>query len=306
MSKKIIDVSSYQGVIDWKKVKASGVEGAILKIVRKDLAPDKQFENNWKGCSDAGIPVVGVYNYSYATTVAKAKYDAQTIVNILAGRRTKVWLDVEDKCQKGLGSKLIDIIHAYWAVIEASGLEFGVYTGISFYNSYIKKYASIINCNFWIARYPSSLRKNVSYMPPDSKKPAIKHIMEGWQYTSKCIVPGVSGNADMSVWYGNAASGQSVTGTMVYGGLDYSPVFNAIYYANRYGDLKVKYGYDSIGLFTHFIANGMKEGRQAIETFNVQTYKARYSDLQKAFGENLQLYYQHYIQHGKNEKRIAI
>ena len=43
MAKKIVDVSSYQGLINWKKVKASGVDGAILKIIRKELNPDKQF-----------------------------------------------------------------------------------------------------------------------------------------------------------------------------------------------------------------------------------------------------------------------
>ena len=64
MSKKVIDVSSYQGEIDWGKVKASGIQGAILKVIRKDLNPDKQFENNWKGCEKAGVPIVGVYNYS--------------------------------------------------------------------------------------------------------------------------------------------------------------------------------------------------------------------------------------------------
>ena len=104
-------------------------------------------------------------------------------------------------------------------------------------------------------------------------------------------------------------SGQTVTDpveSVVYGGLDYSPVFNAIYYAERYKDLKAAYGYNASALFTHFITNGMKEGRQAIETFNVQTYKSRYPDLQKAFGENLPLYYQHYIQLGRSEKRIAI
>lgn len=104
-------------------------------------------------------------------------------------------------------------------------------------------------------------------------------------------------------------SGQAVTDPVepiIYGELNYSPVFNAIYYADRYKDLKASYGYDRSALFNHFIANGMKEGRQAIETFNVQTYKARYPDLQKAFGENLPLYYQHYVQLGKDEKRIAI
>ena len=49
MTRKIIDVSSYQGIIDWRKVKASGIDGAILKVIRKDLNPDKQFENNWRG-----------------------------------------------------------------------------------------------------------------------------------------------------------------------------------------------------------------------------------------------------------------
>ena len=46
MSQKVIDVSSYQGTVDWDKVKAAGVSGAILKVIRKDLDPDKQFENN--------------------------------------------------------------------------------------------------------------------------------------------------------------------------------------------------------------------------------------------------------------------
>lgn len=94
--------------------------------------------------------------------------------------------------------------------------------------------------------------------------------------------------------------------SVIYGGLDYSPVFDAVYYADRYKDLKSAYGYNVSALFTHFITNGMKEGRQAIETFNVQTYKARYPDLQKAFGDNLPLYYQHYVQLGRNEKRIAV
>lgn len=309
MSKKIIDVSSYQGIIDWRKVKASGVDGAILKVIRKDLNPDKQFENNWRGCGAAGLPVVGVYNYSYAATVAKARTDAQKVLSILAGRKVKVWLDVEDKVQKGLGRLLVDIIRAYQAVIEGAGLEFGVYTGISFYNSYIKRYSSYINCNFWMARYPSSKKMNVASMPAASKKPAIKHIMEGWQFTSKAAIPGISGNVDLSLWYSVAGVEQAVPGTTsstVYGGLDYAPVFDAGYYSERYGDLKAAYGSNAAVLFTHFIVHGMREGRQAISTFNVQVYKNRYEDLQKAFGENLPAYYIHYIQFGRNEKRTAI
>lgn len=191
---KVIDVSTYQGVIDWKKVKAAGVDAAILKIIRKDLNPDKQFENNWNGCINAGVEIHGVYNYSYATTVAKAKTDAKRVVEVLNGRKARVYLDVEDNCQKGLGKLLIDIIEAYYDVICGAGLEFGVYTGLSFYNSYIKPFGSL-NCPLWIARYGKNDGKlNESYKP---NVPG----MVGWQYTSKAIVSGVNGVCDMSVWY---------------------------------------------------------------------------------------------------------
>ena len=209
MSKKVIDVSSYQGLVDWVKVKAAGIQGAILKIIRKDLNPDNQFENNWAGCEKAGMPVVGVYNYSYATTVEKARSDAQKVIDTLAGRTAKVWLDVEDACMKGLGHKLIDIILAYQAVSQAAGLEFGVYTGLSFYNDYIKPYASQVDCHFWISRYPSTSRKKVGDTPPADKQPLVSHILEGWQWASTGRVDGIGGNVDFNEWYGSIPEPES-------------------------------------------------------------------------------------------------
>ena len=209
MSKKVIDVSSYQGLVDWVKVKAAGIQGAILKIIRKDLNPDKQFENNWSGCEKAGMPIVGVYNYSYATSVDKARSDAQKVIDTLAGRTAKVWLDVEDACLKGLGQKLIDIILAYQAVIRAAGLEFGVYTYMSFYDSYIRPYAGQIDCNFWIARYPSTLRQDVDNTPPLEKQPLVFHVLEGWQWTSTGRVDGIVGNVDFNEWYGEILEPQA-------------------------------------------------------------------------------------------------
>lgn len=209
MSEKVIDVSSYQGAVDWKKVKAAGIQGAILKIIRKDLNPDKQFEANWAGCEAAGMPVVGVYNYSYATSIEKARSDAQKVIDTLAGRTAKVWLDVEDACLKGLGQKLIDIILAYQAVIQAAGLEFGVYTGLSFYNDYIKPYASQIDCHFWIARYPSTSKKDVNDTPPSDKQPLVSHILEGWQWASTGRVDGIGGNVDFNEWYGSIPEPES-------------------------------------------------------------------------------------------------
>ena len=89
-------------------------------------------------------------------------------------------------------------------------------------------------------------------------------------------------------------------------GVDYSIVFDSIYYANKYADLKAVFGTDANKLFEHFMKYGMKEGRQAISTFNVTTYKNRYADLQKAFGNNLPDYYKHFCQFGKKEGRNAV
>lgn len=210
MSKMVIDVSAYNGVIDWKKVKAAGVDAAILKVIRKDLNPDKMFEANWKGCEAADMPLAGVYNYSYATTAAKARTDAQRVLSILNGRKVKVWLDVEDACLKGKGKTLIAIINAYGDVIKAAGYEFGVYTGLSFYNSYIKPWAGYVKHGFWIARYPSTTAKTIKQLPDVKKQPAISHTLEGWQWSSAGIVVGISGRVDLNIWYGKIPTTEPV------------------------------------------------------------------------------------------------
>lgn len=206
MNKIGIDVSSYQGKIDWKKAKADGIAFAVLKIIRKDLNPDNQFENNWKGCEEAGIEIKGVYNYSYATTVSKARSDAKKVLSILNGRKAMVWLDVEDNCQKGLGENLIKIINAYADVIKSAGLEFGIYTGQSFYNSYINPYGGVAY-PLWIARYGANDGKMA-----EKYRPQIDGVV-AWQYTSKGSVNGISGNVDMNVWYyeENATEAENTT-----------------------------------------------------------------------------------------------
>lgn len=194
MSLKGIDVSSYQGNIRWDKVKSDGIDFAILKVIRKDLLPDKKFYDNWNACVKNKIPVIGVYNYSYATTEEKARNDAMSVLKIMCSRKCTIWLDVEDDCQKNLGNKLIAIINAYKKVITDAGYNFGVYTGQSFYNSYIKPFGGL-DCKLWIARYGKNDGiLNTKYQP---------HIddMIGWQYTSKGIVKGINCCVDMNVWY---------------------------------------------------------------------------------------------------------
>lgn len=190
-----IDVSTYNGIIDWKAVKKDGIDFAILKVINKSCNKDSKFETNWLGCANAGVTIQGVYNYSYATSTSKAISDANTVLRVLNGRKAMVWLDVEDNCQKGLKRGLIDIILAYKDTIEKAGYKFGVYTGESFYNTQIKPYLGILNITFWIARYG----KNNGIM--DVKyQPQIKNMI-GWQYSSKGIVKGVPGYVDVNVWY---------------------------------------------------------------------------------------------------------
>ena len=128
---KGIDVSSYQkNGIDYDKLKQDGVEFAILKIIRKDLEKDNGFEQHYNGFNHAQIPIIGVYNYSYASTVDKFKTDAEAVVKALNGRKKKVWLDIENEAQMGIGDTLIDGINAYFGVLRDYGLDYGIYTGL--------------------------------------------------------------------------------------------------------------------------------------------------------------------------------
>lgn len=204
---KGIDAAKWNGDIVWPEVKDAGVEFAILKVIDESGNMEAAFERNYTGAADQGIPA-GVYNYSYAAAVSVAQTEADRVIRTLDGRKPqcKIWMDVEDPLQMGLGKQLIDVIRAYQAVIEEAGHEFGVYTGLSFYNSYIRPYAAMLVCPFWIARYPSSTRMPLASQPAVSKKPSILHPLWGWQYTSTGAVPGISGNVDISIMYAAIAT----------------------------------------------------------------------------------------------------
>ena len=198
---KGLDVSAAQRKMDYNKLRQVGVDFAIIKIIRKDLQPDEMFEKHYSGFISAGIPVFAVYNYSYATTVDKAKMDAQVVIKTLAGRKIPVCLDVEDNIQANLGKRLIEIINAYQEVVEAAGLPFLLYTGQAFYNSKIRPWEDQLKCkDLWIARY----YKGNTVMPfkedPDQVKKPFDDLV-GWQYTSKGQVDGYDGDLDLDVIY---------------------------------------------------------------------------------------------------------
>jgi len=212
---KGIDMSKYQTGVNYKALRAEGVKFVILKVIRKDLKKDDMFETHYKGCIDAGIPVRAVYNYSYATTVEKAKIDAKRVIEILNGRDIPVVLDVEDASQKNLKERLVQIINAYQSVIVSAGLKFCVYTGLSFYKNFIEPYKDMINTTqFWIARYPSTSEMSFSISPPANKKPDVNGLI-GWQYTSNGVIPkAYSGKLDFDILYSSILRQERKTGVI--------------------------------------------------------------------------------------------
>lgn len=104
----------------------------------------------------------------------------------------------------------------------------------------------------------------------------------------------------------NALLEGGTTSDYMINGYDYSPVFDPVYYSNRYADLKMAFGDNPIQLWNHFCQFGMNEFRQASDEFNPEVYKARYPDLVAAFGDDNPMYYYHYVAFGISEGRSAI
>ena len=88
-------------------------------------------------------------------------------------------------------------------------------------------------------------------------------------------------------------------------GIDYSPVFDPVYYANKYADLMSAFGLNKDALWMHFQMFGMNEFRQASAEFNPQIYYDRYDDLRTAYQDDRPMYYWHYCYFGKDEGRTA-
>lgn len=201
---KGIDVSSNQGVIDWKKVKAAGCDFAILRSTVKSGTADKQFAANVAGCITWDIPFE-VYKYTYAVTPTQAVEEAKRVIALLIAHGIKtgrIWWDVEDPSLRALSrGVLTGIIQSAADTIIGAGYQFGIYTGKSFYEEGVFD-TDAFTCPMWIARYPNSGYYALADNPPaDIYKPAPSQPLFGWQYTSKGRVDGIGGVVDLNVCY---------------------------------------------------------------------------------------------------------
>ncbi len=197
-----IDVSDNQGVINWPLAKKGGVEFAILRSIRGSGKVDKQFYANVRGCQENDIPF-DVYKYVYATTPVKAKDEIRKVCELLKDNNIfcTIWYDIEDKTLRVLGKDAITgIVNAAAAVVEEYGFPFGIYCNTDWYKNVIDSAA--LNCDFWLARYPSSRRVDFEDAPANGKVPlGIKQELFGWQWSSKGKVAGINGNVDLDVIY---------------------------------------------------------------------------------------------------------
>ena len=205
----IMDVSRWQGSIDWDKVKASGlVSGVMLKAVstnrklskRKDgLYIDPTFERNYAECKRVGLPV-GVYYYTYATDKDMADAELALLKTALTGKTFElpISVDVEDNKIKKLSTQALTDLAAYaLATVERWGFYSLLYVGLNFAQTELYMGgAALRKYDVWLARYPSDKSKT---KPED--KPKTDFAFGMWQYTSTASVPGVSGNVDLSHAY---------------------------------------------------------------------------------------------------------
>lgn len=192
MQRKGIDVSTWQGNIDWNKVKADGIEFAMLRSSFGKENPDKQTDNkfwqNYRNAKAAGVPI-GAYHYSYATTVEDAKKEADFFLSIVKGCQFEypIAFDIEDDSQMYLGKdRITDIIMAFCERVQAAGYYVSLYTNLDWISNRIDM-SRAKAFDVWLAQW--------------NDKPTYSGNFGMWQYTSSGSVNGISGNVDMNIAY---------------------------------------------------------------------------------------------------------
>lgn len=204
-AKGVIDVSGWQGDIDWAKAKADGVEGVIIRLgYGEGNNADKKAQRNISECKRLGIPF-GIYWYSYADTPALAKEEGADVVAKLkqfgvnpSDLAYPVYYDLEKWTWEGHKpptdpNVYNNIVNNWYSALQSAGYKnLGVYS----YTSYLQgplKHADIYAKTTWVAQYGA--RMGFNSFPTNSR---------GWQYTSSGKVDGISGNVDMNA-FGNKA-----------------------------------------------------------------------------------------------------
>jgi len=183
---KGIDVSEWQGKIDYSKVASGRIKIVYIKSSEGSKYVDSQFENNYKKAKEQGLKV-GFYHYVTATTVKQAIHQAKFFVSVIGGKKAECKLAMDFEYFRNLSDfKINKIALAFIKTVEqVSGKEAIIYSDLynaqSVFNSSLKVYP------LWVADYGVS-------------EPANSRIWSGWvgfQYSDSGKVPGINGNVDL-------------------------------------------------------------------------------------------------------------
>ena len=192
-----MDVSAYQGNIDWKKVKASGIDFAIIRLGYRGygkagkLVEDEYAKANLKGATEAGLPI-GAYFFSQAVSVEEARQEAQFVLEMAKDMEFDMpivfdWEYLSDTARTADvdARTLTDCAIAFCETIEAAGYTPMVYFNIQ--QARTRMYLEeLLEYKFWLALYDSSM--------------TYQYKIDMWQYTCTGSVPGISGNVDINVY----------------------------------------------------------------------------------------------------------
>ncbi len=191
-----IDVSKWNGRIDWEKVRNSGVSFVIIRCGYRGssqgaLIEDPQFRSNIKGALNAGLRV-GVYFFTQAVNEVEAVEEASMVINLVKGYNISmpIYLDVESsggRADKINAGQRTANIRAFCGTIANAGYTAGVYANKTWFSQMINV-SQLTNYKIWLAQYAASVTYNAS-----------RYDM--WQCTSKGSVPGITGNVDMNICY---------------------------------------------------------------------------------------------------------
>lgn len=194
---RFVDVSRYQGLIDWAQVAAAGYKGAMLKTVstnrklskRADgLYIDPTFETNYRNARAAGLDV-GVYYYTYATSEAMADAELALLRQAVYGKELTlpVAVDMEDAMLTVHKPKDLTNLAAYHLEqIEKMGFFAQLYTYTSYANRFLEMERLAGRWDIWLADYTG-------------KTPKVDFHYCAHQHSSDGFVPGITGNVDLNV-----------------------------------------------------------------------------------------------------------
>ncbi|MDE5577857.1 MAG: Ig-like domain-containing protein [Oscillospiraceae bacterium] len=192
-----IDVSKWQGNIDWKKVSVSGVDFVMIRSSFGSEHTDEMLDRNVKGCEKYGIPY-GFYHYTYATTPAEARREAKYFLKQIKDYNPEypIVLDIEESFYKEMSRKQVtDIIVAFMEVVENAGYYGMVYNSPNFIKACINE-KTLKKYDIWIACWGDEDRLAALY--------------DGhygiWQYSSTGRVNGINGDVDLDYSYKDYAS----------------------------------------------------------------------------------------------------